>query len=238
MVAGVVCAVVKLPNLLGAHKVQLAHLCVMPRLEPTNESIVMDQQPAAPLASADQPTHLENLLFAAGSGRRLPPVERWNPPLCGDIDIRIAADGTWFHEGGAINRTRLARLFSTLLRKDEDGVTYLVTPKEKLAITVEDAPLVVVEHAARPTPDGDVLVLRTGMGDVVEVDEEHPLRFALEPGSDGVKPYVLVRGRIEALLNRATTMALLTDERFTDFDGDDPLVRSGAHRFTIALPAS
>jgi hypothetical protein len=208
-----------------------------------NESTVMDQKSPAPASTAsaspaEQPTHFENLMFAAGSGRRLPPVERWNPPLCGEIDIRIAADGTWYHEGGPINRTRLARLFSSLLRKDEDGVTYLVTPKEKLAITVEDAPLVVVDHAARPTADGDVLVLRTSMGDVVEVDGDHPLRFALEGGSDGVKPYVLVRGRIEALINRATTMALLTDERFTDFDGDDPIVRSGAHRFAIVPSAS
>lgn len=199
-----------------------------------NESDVMDQKSPAPAPSPEQPTHFENLMFAAGSGRRLPPVDRWNPPLCGSIDIRIAADGTWFHEGGPINRTRLARLFSTLLRKDEDGVTYLVTPKEKLSISVEDAPLVVVDHTAKPTPDGDVLVLRTSMDDVVEVDGDHPLRFALEVGSDGVKPYVLVRGRIEALLNRATTMALLTDERFTDFDGDDPVVRSGAHDFRIA----
>lgn len=177
-------------------------------------------------------------MFAAGSGRRMPPVERWNPDLCGTIDIRIASDGTWFHEGRPINRTRLAKLFSSLLRKDEDGVTYLVTPHEKLAITVDDAPLLVVDHAAKSSADGDVLVLRTNMGDVVEVDADHPLRFALEVGSDGLKPYVLVRGRIEALLNRATTAALLTDERFTDFDGDDPLVRSGAHFFKIMPEAA
>lgn len=198
----------------------------------------MDLKSSAPttseLATDEQPTHLERLMFAAGSGRRLPPVERWNPTSCGSIDIHIAADGTWFHEGRAISRTRLARLFSTLLRKDEDGVTYLVTPKEKLAISVEDAPFVVVDHAARPGPDGDVLVLRTSMGDVVDVDSEHPMRFALEVGSDGLKPYVLVRGRLEGLLNRATTMALLADERFTDFNGDDPLVRSGAQTFVIA----
>lgn len=188
--------------------------------------------------AVETPTSFESLMFAAGSGRRMPPVERWNPPLCGTIDIRIAADGTWFHEGKPINRTRLARLFSSLLRKDEDGVTYLVTPQEKLAIIVEDAPLIVVDHAAKPSSEGDVLVLRTSMGDVVEVDGDHRLRFALEVGSEGLKPYVLVRGRIEALLNRAVTMALLNDERFTDFDGDDPAVRSGAHRFKIAPQAA
>lgn len=194
----------------------------------------MDQKVPAPLPSSGQPTQFEGLMLAAGSGRRVPPVERWNPPSCGSIDIRIAGDGTWFHEGRPINRTRLARLFSSLLRKDGDGVTYLVTPQEKLSITVDDAPLLVVDHAAKPGQQGDVLVLRTSMGDVVEVDADHPLRFALEVGSEGLKPYVLVRGRIEALLNRATTMALLSDERFTAFDRDDPIVRSGALVFRIA----
>ncbi|MFK7791483.1 MAG: DUF1285 domain-containing protein [Devosiaceae bacterium] len=182
---------------------------------------------------SEVPTAFEALLYAAGSGKRSPPVERWNPPLCGAIDIRIAADGTWYHQGGAIHRTRLAKLFSSLLRKDEDGITYLVTPKEKLAITVDDAPLLAVDYAAKSTPDGDVLVLRTSMGDVVEVDADHPVRFALEVGSDGLKPYVLVRGRIEALLNRSTTMDLVNDARFVDFDGEEPLLRSGACRFSV-----
>jgi hypothetical protein len=178
-------------------------------------------------------TSFENLLVAAGSGKRTPPVERWNPELCGTIDIRIAADGTWFHEGKPIQRTRLAKLFSSLLRKDEDGVTYLVTPHEKLAITVEDVPLVVVDYAVKRGPDGDVLVLRTSMDDVVEVGRDHPMRFALEVGSQGVKPYVLVRGRIEALLNRATTNALLNDERFVDLDRQKPRLRSGAATFPV-----
>lgn len=190
----------------------------------------------APSPHTDAPTAFEALIYAAGSGKRSPPVERWNPPLCGTIDIRIAADGTWYHEGGAIQRTRLAKLFASLLRKDDDGQTYLVTPREKLAIRVDDAPLVAVDYAAKPGPHGDILVLRTAMGDVVDVDANHPMRFALEAGSDGIKPYVLVRGRIEALLNRATTMALLNDERFVDLNSDMPLVRSGAQHFAI-LPA-
>jgi hypothetical protein len=181
-------------------------------------------------------TSFESLLFAAGSGKRTPPVEHWNPELCGRIDIRIAADGTWFHEGRAIQRTRLAKLFSSLLRKDDDGETYLVTPHEKLAITIDDAPLVVVDYAAKQAPDGEVLVLRTSMDDVVDVGPDHPMRFALEVGSEGVKPYVLVRGRIEALLNRATTIALLNDERFVDLNGQTPVLRSGAATFPV-LPA-
>jgi hypothetical protein len=179
-------------------------------------------------------TSLEALLRSVAPGKRQPPVEQWNPPFCGTIAMRIAADGSWHHEGRPIRRQSLARLFSSLLRKDEDGVTYLVTPQEKLAIEVEDAPLVVVDYAARPSPEGNVLTLRTAMDDVVEVDAAHPMRFALEDGSDGLKPYVLVRGRIEALLNRAVTMALLNDERFVDLVGEVPVLRSGAQRFVIA----
>lgn len=182
----------------------------------------------------DALTALEGLLRSVAPGKRQPPVELWEPALCGSIPMRIAADGTWYHEGRPIRRKALARLFSCLLRKDEDGVTYLVTPQEKLAIEVEDAPLVVVDYAAKPTGDGDILVLRTAMDDVVEVDAAHPMRFALEDGSDGIKPYVVVRGRIEALLNRAVTMALLNDERFVDLVGEVPVLRSGVHRFVIA----
>lgn len=187
---------------------------------------------------SDAPTPFESLLYAAGTGKRTPPVERWNPPSCGAIDIRIACDGTWYHEARAIQRTRLAKLFSSLLRKDEDGVTYLVTPEEKLAIRVDDAPLVVVDYAAKPGSEGHVLVLRTAMDDVVEVDEEHPMRFALEAGSGGIKPYVVVRGRIEALLNRATTMALINDERFVSFEDDEPVLKSGHLSFVIAPEAA
>lgn len=193
------------------------------------------------IEKAEAGTSLEGLLLAAGSGRRTPPVERWDPKLCGAIDIRIAADGVWYHEGRAIHRTRLSKLFSSLLRKDDDDVTYLVTPQEKLAIEVDDAPLIVVDHTAQPSRAGDILVMRTSMGDVVEVGEAHPIRFAAELGSDGLKPYVLVRGRIEALVNRATTQALINDERFVDLTGQVPVLRSGGHRFDITaqdrLPA-
>lgn len=181
----------------------------------------------------DAPGALNALMAAARSGKRAPPVDQWNPALCGAIDIRIAADGTWVHEGRPIKRKRLAKLLSSVLRKDADGVTYLVTPHEKLAISVDDAPLLAVDYAADPAPDGDVLVLRTTMDDIVRVDADHPIRFALEPASGGIKPYVLVRGRIEALINRATTMALLQDDRFVDLTCEMPVLRSGVHRFAI-----
>ena len=105
---------------------------------------------------------------AAGAGKGLPPVERWDPPFCGDIDMEIRADGTWFYMGTPIGRAPLVRLFSTVLRKDEDGRTYLVTPVEKVGIKVEDAHFIAVEMAGQDTGEGRVLTFRTNVGDVVE----------------------------------------------------------------------
>ncbi|WOJ90174.1 DUF1285 domain-containing protein [Methylocapsa polymorpha] len=139
--------------------------------------------------------------------RALPPVEQWNPPFCGDIDMRIARDGSWFYRGTPINRPALVRLFSTILRKDPDRYV-LVTPVERVGVTVEDAPFIAVEMTATNEGAGQALRFRTNVGDWVTVDAEHPLRF--ERGeADGVKPYVLVRGGLWALVNRALTLDLV-----------------------------
>ena len=138
----------------------------------------------------------------------LPPVERWNPPYCGEIDMEIRADGTWFYMGTPIGRAPLVRLFSTVLRRDEDGRTYLVTPVEKVAIRVADAPFVAVEMAREGKGGEQILTFRTNVGDIVKAGPEHPLRFFI--AEDGqLKPYVHVRGRLEALVNRAVTYDLL-----------------------------
>lgn len=173
---------------------------------------------------------LSAVLKAVQNERRQPPVEAWNPSFCGSIDIRIAVDGTWYHEGRPIQRKRMVRLFSSVLRKDEDGVTYLVTPAEKLSITVEDAPLVAVEHWVEESDDGPLLTLRTSLDDVVRVGLDHPMRFVQDGANGGLKPYVLVRGRIEALVNRATTLAVLADERITDLEAEQPVLQSGPYR--------
>ena len=145
--------------------------------------------------------------------RGVPPVEKWNPEFCGDIDMRIARDGTWFYLGTPIGRAALVRLFSTVLRKDEDGRTYLVTPVEKIGIKVDDAPFVAVEMHAE-TRDaaeggGQVLTFRTNVGDVVEAGPDHPIRFELAEANDGVKPYIRVRGRLEALMTRSVMHELV-----------------------------
>jgi len=137
------------------------------------------------------------------SARPLPPVERWQPPYCGDIGLKIQTDGTWLYRGSPIRRESLVRLFASVLRKDADGRTYLVTPAEKVDVKVEDAPFLAVEMEVCGRGRAQQLILRTNVDDVMRCGPEHPLRFALQELGGGLKPYVLVRGRLEALLTRS-----------------------------------
>ncbi|SDU29933.1 hypothetical protein SAMN05428979_2826 [Stappia sp. ES.058] len=148
------------------------------------------------------PEGLADLVARAGDGRGIPPVERWNPPYCGEIDIRISADGQWHYLGSPIGRERLVRLFASVLRRDDDGRHYLVTPVERIGITVDDAPFLAVELFAEGEGRDRVMTLRTNVGDVVRVDADHPLRFSAEAETGGLKPYVTVRRGLEALFSR------------------------------------
>ena len=145
---------------------------------------------------------LEAMLRAQASDRP-PPVESWNPPYCGDIGMAIAVDGTWFYQGSPIGRKPLVRLFSRVLRRDLDGRHFLVTPVEKVDIAVADAPFLAVEMEVAGAGTAQSLTFRTNVDDVVRCGADHPLRFAVEEGSGGLKPYLLVRGRLEALVTRA-----------------------------------
>ena len=161
---------------------------------------------------------------AAASGRGLPPVHLWNPPHCGEIDIRIRPDGTWLHEGAPIGRPALVRLFSTVLRRDPDGV-YLVTPAEKLKIVVEDAPFVAIGMQR----EGEVLRFVTNVGDVVDAGPEHPIRVETGPSGEP-RPYLHVRGGLEALISRAVFYDLV---ELGEPDGSRLAVSSGGGRFDL-----
>jgi hypothetical protein len=153
-------------------------------------------------ASTNRIGGLESLLRAQ-QGKGPAPVEKWNPPYCGDIGMKIRADGVWFYQGSPIGRLPLVKLFAGVLRKDADGKHYLVTPAEKVDVDVEDAPFLAVEMEVRGSGREQTLVFRTNVDDIVTVGPEHPLRFAVEAASQGLKPYILVRGRLEALVTRA-----------------------------------
>lgn len=175
-----------------------------------------------PMASTPVISGFETIARAAAStvGKRsTAPVERWNPPCCGDIGIEIGTDGSWWYQGSMITRRPLVELFASVLRKDEDGQTYLVTPTEKVRVTVADAPFLGVELRPQGTGAAMQLEIRTNLDDSVSIGPAHALRFETEPGTGGLKPYVLIRGRLEARLTREATrdlIALALDEAGPD----------------------
>lgn len=163
--------------------------------------------------------------------RRLPPVEQWNPSHCGDSEMRIARDGTWYHQGSPVARTAMVRLFSTILRREEDGSFVLVTPVEKLGIAVEDAPFVAVELKAEGKGEAMTLAFRLNTGDLVVAGPGHRLRF--EPGPEGPHPYVEVRAGLDALIARPVYYELA---ELALAAGDPPGLWSGGAFFPMGTP--
>ncbi len=142
---------------------------------------------------------LAEIAQMAESGR-LPPVTQWDPPHCGDSEMRIARDGSWFHQGGRITRETMVRLFSSILRKEADGSYVLVTPVEKLTIEVEDAPFVAVELKSEGEGQDRRLAFRLNTGDLILADAEHPIHVVLR--GEEPTPYLTVRGGMNALIAR------------------------------------
>lgn len=161
--------------------------------------------------------------------RRLPPVDRWNPQHCGHSDMRIARDGSWYHQGSRISRPEMVRLFSTILRREADGRHVLVTPVEKLDIDVEDAPFVAVEMKAEGSGRDATLGFRLNTGELLTAGPDHPLRF--EEGAQGPRPVLAVRAGLEALIARPVYYELA--QRALDAGGDPPGVWSGGAFFQM-----
>ena len=159
----------------------------------------------------------------------LPPVHLWNPPHCGQIDMRIARDGTWFYMGTPIGRPELVRLFSTILRKDGDDYV-LVTPVEKVGITVDDAPFVAVDF--NPVDEG--LEFETNVGDRVVAGPAHPIRVVRDPETGEPSPYILIRANLEALIDRKSFYRLVEIGEHASYAGTDWFgVTSGGTFFPI-----
>lgn len=145
----------------------------------------------------------------------LPPVDKWNPDFCGDLDMRIARDGTWFYLGTPIGRHELVKLFSSILRKDGDDY-FLVTPVEKVGITVDDAPFVAVDFAR----DGDALRFVTNVEDEVLAGPDHPIRVVRDPETGEPSPYVNIRRNLEALIDRKSFYRLVEIGEHADHEGE------------------
>jgi uncharacterized protein len=166
-------------------------------------------------------------------GRALPPVEQWNPPFCGDIDMRIAADGTWFYQKTPIGRPGMVKLFASVLKREGDKY-FLVTPVEKVGLIVEEVPFLAVELKVEHDARGQLLRFRTNVDDWVDAGPGHALRFTLEP-TGGLKPYLHVRRELWAKVTRALFYDLveLGEERAVD---GKPMfgVASGGEFFAMA----
>jgi hypothetical protein len=164
-----------------------------------------------------EPGGLESLAARIGKGRQ-PPVERWNPPYCGDLDMRIAADGTWFYLGTPIGRPALVRLFASVLKREGER-HYLVTPVEKVGIKVDDAPFMAVELEVERRGPQQSLIFRTNVDDVVRCGAGHALRFEPEAGTGGIKPYLHVRRELWAKVTRALFFDLVELGEVREQDG-------------------
>ena len=147
-----------------------------------------------------------------------PPVERWNPPFCGDLDMRIAADGTWFYMKTPIGRPALVKLFASVLKREGDSY-FLVTPVEKCGITVDDAPFLAVELTIEDGAEGRVLHFRTNVDDWVSCGPQHALRFEPEAGTGGLKPYLHVRRDLWAKVTRRLFFDLVELGEERDVEG-------------------
>jgi uncharacterized protein len=172
------------------------------------------------------------------SRKGAPPVHLWNPPFCGDLDMRIAADGTWFYLKTPIGRAALVKLFASILKREGDKY-FLVTPVEKCGIIVEDAPFLAVELKAEQGEEGQVLHLRTNVDDWVTCGRDHPLRFEPEPETGGLKPYLHVRRDLWAKVTRALFYDLVELGEERDINGQRMFgIVSGGEFFAMAPAAS
>jgi uncharacterized protein len=180
---------------------------------------------------------LAELQAESAHTRKLPPVEKWNPTFCGDLDMRIATDGTWFYLGTPIGRPALVRLFSTILRREPDGSYVLVTPVEKVGIKVEDAPFVAVRVDGAGTGRDQTLTFMTNVGDVTTAGADHSLRVAFRGEAREPRPYIHVRGGLEARIARPVFYELvnMAEERATD-TGRELGVWSAGVFFSLGSP--
>jgi hypothetical protein len=175
--------------------------------------------------------------LAHATAKGPPPVERWNPPFCGDLDMRIAADGTWFYLKTPIGRPALVKLFASVLKREGDSY-FLVTPVEKCGITVDDAPFLAVELKIEDTAEGRVLHFRTNVDDWVACGPDHVLRFEPEAGTGGLKPYLHVRRDLWAKVTRALFFDLVELGEERDVGGEAMFGVSSRGMFFPMAPAS
>tara|TARA_B100001057_G_C22812860_1_gene936155 strand:+ start:787 stop:1362 length:576 start_codon:yes stop_codon:yes gene_type:complete len=171
--------------------------------------------------------------FSKSSKKGLPPVDQWNPPFCGDIDLKILRSGKWFYMGTEIKRPAMVRLFSTILKLDKDGEYYLVTPVEKVRIQVEDAPFLIVSMKKLQKNDIISLVFHTSLQDEIILTSKNPLIFEINE-KDEPSPYILVRNNLRGLISRSVYYELIDNAEEKQIDNRNFLtVKSNDETFKI-----
>jgi len=189
------------------------------------------------MAKEGQSANLEGIAGALKQAGQKgpPPVHLWNPPYCGDIDMRIASDGTWFYQKTPIGRAALVKLFASVLKREGDRY-FLVTPVEKCGIAVDEAPFLAVELAVENLTQGEqVLRFRTNVDDWVTCGPDNPLRFEPEPATGGLKPFLHVRRNLWAKVTRALFYDLVELGEERDIGGTRMFgVASGSEFFAMA----
>ena len=172
---------------------------------------------------------------ASGSDVKPAPVHLWDPPFCGDIDLRIAADGTWYYMGSPIGRAALVRLFASVLKREADGKFFLVTPQEKVGITVEEAPFVGVLAQRQREGTDQRVTIETNVGEQVMINEDHSLRVEINSVTGEPAPFVHIRSGLDAKLNRPTFYDIVDWSQTDELNGKAQFgLWSGGHFFPMA----
>ncbi|MEZ5867438.1 MAG: DUF1285 domain-containing protein [Defluviimonas denitrificans] len=181
----------------------------------------------------------ENLASAAKAAGKKgpPPVHLWNPPFCGDLDMEIRRDGTWFYLGTPIGRHALVKLFSSILRKDGEDY-FLVTPVEKVGIRVVDAPFVAVDAEVSGEDAHQAITFTTNVEDVVTAGPDHPIRVERDPATGEPSPYVLIRRNLEALIDRKTFYRLVEIGQHREHEGRDWFGLWSGGQFFPVIPSA
>ena len=171
---------------------------------------------------SDDPVNLKGIetiySFSKSNKKSLPPIEKWNPPFCGDIDMTISKSGKWYYMGSEIKRPAMVKLFSGILRLESDNSYYLVTPVEKLRIQVEDAPFVAVAITKEQSEGMNTVTFRTNLNDEIVLSKENPLSIEIKK-NDEPSPYITVRNNLRALISRSVFYELVDLAETIPIDG-------------------
>mgnify|MGYP005666174467 FL=1 len=171
---------------------------------------------------SDDPVNLKGIetiySFSKSNKKSLPPIEKWNPPFCGDIDMTISKSGKWYYMGSEIKRPAMVKLFSSILRLESDNSYYLVTPVEKVRIQVEDAPFVAVAITKEQSEGMNTVTFRTNLNDEIVLSKENPLSIEIKK-NDEPSPYITVRNNLRALISRSVFYELVDLAETIPIDG-------------------